>query len=63
MAVALEYLDAIVLFTKTVEQQLNHLRSVLILLRNAGGILKLKHCSFFAETINFLGHVTKRGRL
>lgn len=60
---ALTYLDYIVVFLKTVKQNLNHLLKVVRLLQNAGVKLRLKHCSFFAKTINCIGHVIKPERL
>lgn len=54
---ALVNLDDIANFSKTVEQHLNHLQSVLTLLRDAGVTVNLKSYSFFAATINYSGQI------
>jgi hypothetical protein len=41
----------------------SHMNEVLTLLRDVGLSLKLKKCHFFAETVHYLGHVIRPGRL
>lgn len=60
---ALAYLDHIVVVPKTVEQHFNHLQRVLTIVQDAGLIIKLKTCSFFAETIDYPGHVISLRKL
>ena len=53
----LVYLDDIIVFSKTFEEHLQRLRSVLDRLRTAGLKLKLKKCHFAKQQITYLGHV------
>lgn len=57
------YLDDIFVISKTVTERLTQLKRVLTLLRDAGVTLKLKKSSFLAETISYLGHVSRSGRI
>ena len=49
-------MDDIILFSKTVEDHLETIRSVMNKLAKAGLKLKLKKCHFFADEIKFLGY-------
>ena len=60
---SLVYLDDIVVFSKTGEEHIDHVRSVLSLLADAGVTLKLKKCFFFTDKIDYLGHVIRPGKL
>lgn len=51
----LEYLDDIVISSKTVEQRMEQVQQVLILLKDAKGTLKLNNCSFSLEWPDYLG--------
>jgi len=56
------YLDDILIYSKTKAEHLQHIRSVLSLLRKHGLFAKLSKCSFMQEETEFLGHViTKDG--
>jgi hypothetical protein len=56
------YLDDILIYSKTKTEHLQHIRSVLALLRKNGLFAKLSKCSFMQEQTEFLGHViTKDG--
>lgn len=59
----LVYLGDILVFFKPPEEHIVHVCSVLTLYSNANGILKLRKCRHFAETIDYLGHVTNQKRL
>ena len=59
----LVYLDDIIIFSRTIEDHFKHLGEVLHLLSRAGLSLKLKKCHFFKETVNYLGHVIRPGKL
>ncbi len=59
----LVYLDDVIVFSRTLEQHFAHLRGVLELLKQAGVTLKLPKCKFFCETVDYLGHVIRPGRL
>ncbi len=57
------YLDDVIVFSNEVESHLRHLDKVLRLLGDAGISLKLKKCQFFKESVDYLGHVIRSGRL
>jgi Reverse transcriptase (RNA-dependent DNA polymerase) len=59
----LVYLDDIIVFSKTPGEHLEHLDAVLHRLYREGLSLNLKKCFFFKETINYLGHVIRPGKL
>jgi transposase InsO family protein len=54
---ALVYLDDIIVFSKSIDDHIEHLATVFRLLAFAGLKLKLNKCEFFKNTIDFLGHV------
>jgi len=54
------YLDDILIYSKTKEEHLQHIRSVLGLLRTNGLYAKLSKCSFMQEQTDFLGHVISK---
>lgn len=60
---ALVYLDDIVVFSRSLRNQINHVKQVLSILKDAGVTLKLMKCNFFTETIDYLGHVIRLRRL
>ena len=49
------FIDDILIYSKTREEQANHLRVVLKILRDHHG--KLSKCEFWLEEVQFLGHV------
>jgi hypothetical protein len=51
------YLDDILVFSKTVDEHLDHVRQVLTRLHQHGYIAKLSKCEFFKTRITFLGHL------
>ncbi|GJJ74408.1 hypothetical protein EMPS_06766 [Entomortierella parvispora] len=56
------YLDDLLIYSKTKKEHLQHLRSVLALLRKNGLYAKLSKCSFMQDETEFLGHtITKDG--
>jgi transposase InsO family protein len=59
----LVYLDDVIIFSPDRESHLGHVDEALSLLRQAGLSLKLKKCRFFSETVDYLGHVIRPGRL
>jgi RNase H-like domain found in reverse transcriptase/Reverse transcriptase (RNA-dependent DNA polymerase) len=59
----LVYLDDVIVFSGSRSDHLAHVAEVLTLLGNAGLSLKLKKCHFFSETVDYLGHVIRPGRL
>ena len=59
----LVYLDDIIVFSQTPEEHLRHLDEVLGLLYGAGLSLKLSKCNFFRDTVSYLGHIIRPGKL
>ena len=55
--ILLIYLDDILIFSKTVEEQLERLEFVFQRLRQHGLKLKLSKCHFFKKEVRYLGHV------
>ena len=51
------YLDDIVIFSKTLDDHIERLRSILQKLKSAGLKLKPSKCDFFKRKITYLGHV------
>jgi hypothetical protein len=62
MKFAMVYLDDVSLFSKTIRDHLNYLRSVFDLLRKAGLKIKPSKCIFLQIEVEYLGHIfTKEG--
>jgi Reverse transcriptase (RNA-dependent DNA polymerase) len=59
----LVYLDDVIVYSGSRSAHLAHVAEVLTLLGNAGLSLQLKKCHFFSETVDYLGHVMRPGRL
>ncbi|KAL2235471.1 UNVERIFIED_CONTAM: Transposon Tf2-12 polyprotein [Sesamum indicum] len=57
------YLDDIVIYSRTLAEHEDHLRQVLMRLREHELYVKVSKCSFARETISFLGHIVERGRI
>ena len=56
----LVYLDDIIVFSKTEDEHLDHLRKVLQKLRENKLYVNPEKCSFFSEEVSYLGHVVSR---
>ena len=54
---AIAYLDDIIIFNKTTEEHLLHIRKVFEKLRSAKLSMKLSRCHFFSKEIQYLGHI------
>ena len=54
---AIAYLDDIIIFSKTPEEQLSHIRKVFEKLHSAKLSMKLSKCHFFSKEIQYLGHI------
>ena len=50
-------LDDIIIFSKTAEEHLLHIRVVFEKLRSAKLLMKLSKCRFFSKEIQYLGHI------
>ena len=59
----LVYIDDIIIFSKSVEEHIQHVDEILTALGNAGVTLKIKKCKFFSDTVEYLGHIIKPGNL
>ena len=54
---AIAYLDDIIIFSKTVEEHLDHIKQVFEKLRNTHLSMKLSKCHLFTKEIQYLGHI------
>jgi len=54
------YLDDILIYSKTYEEHLEHIKLVLAKLREAKLYAKMSKCEFFKEEVKFLGHIVSR---
>ena len=59
----LVFLDDIIIFSRTFEENLNRLESVMCRLRTAGLKLKIKKCTFCASEVKYLGHIVSKNGL
>ena len=57
------YIDDMVIFSKTWEEHIQHLRHVLLCLRNHNLTAKLKKCQFCMEECTYLGHTVGNGQV
>ena len=55
--ICLCYIDDILIYSRSVVQHMEHLRTVFLRLRQAKLKLKPKKCHFFQKEVSFLGHV------
>ena len=54
---AIAYLDNIIIFSKTPQEHLSHIRKVFKKLRSAKLCMEMSKCSFFSKEIQYLGHI------
>ena len=54
---AIAYLDDIIIFSKTPQEHLSHIRMVFKKLKLANLSIKKSKCSFFSKEIQYLGHI------
>ena len=54
---AMAYLDNIIIYSSTLEEHLQHIKTVFEKLRHAKLSMKLSKCHFFAKEIQYLGHI------
>ena len=54
---AIAYLDDIIIFSKTPQEHLSHIRMVFEKLRTANWSMKKSKCNFFSKEIQYLGHI------
>ena len=51
------YLENIIIFSKTPQEHLSHIRKVFEKLRSAKLSMKMSKCNFFSKEIQYLGHI------
>ena len=51
------YIDDILVYSRSLEEHLDHLRRVIRCLQEAGLKLKLEKCHFIRTEVEYLGHV------
>ena len=51
------YIDDVLIFSRSIEEHLEHLRAVLECIRGAGLKLKLSKCRLLREEVDYLGHM------
>jgi Reverse transcriptase (RNA-dependent DNA polymerase) len=61
--ISLFYLDDVIIYSRSLSENLMHVDQVLSLLSHAGILLKLKKCHVFQPCVNYLGHVVTPGKL
>jgi hypothetical protein len=54
------YIDNIIIYSKTIDEHLEHIKEVFKRLKEVGFHLKLRKCEFFMEQMEFLGHTIDR---
>ena len=54
---AITYLDDIIIFSKTPQEHLSHIRKVFEKLKSANLSMKNSTCNFFSKEIQYLGHI------
>ena len=54
---AIAYLDDIIIFSRTAEEHLDHIKQVFEKLRSSHLSMKLSKCHFFTKEIQYLGHI------
>lgn len=59
----LVYIDDIIVFSSSFDEHLRHVHQILTALKRSGLSLKLRKCSFFGKSVNYLGHTIRPGLL
>jgi len=54
---ALVYLDDVIIYSKTIDDHIEHIQRVLNLLREGGLKIKLSKCLFLQKSVKYLGHI------
>ena len=57
------YLDDVIIYSKSMEEHIDHVDGVLRCLSAAAVTLKIKKCKFFTSTVEYLGHIIKPDQL
>ena len=59
----LVYIDYIIIFSKTVDEHIDHVDEILGAFRTLGVTLKMNKCKFFSDYVEYLGNVIPPGKL
>ena len=59
----LVYIDDIIIYSKSVEEQIRHVDEVLTAFKKAGFTLRMNKYTFFSDSVEYLRHVIKPGHL
>lgn len=54
---AVNYIDDILIFSKSFEQHINHLKQLLEAIKKEGFKLKFQKCTFASDSVKYLGHI------
>ena len=57
LSFAIAYLDNLIIFSKTPQELLSHIRKVFKKLRSAKLSMKISKCNFFSKDIQYQGHI------
>ena len=57
------YLDDVIIYSRSMEEHIDHVDEVLRCLSAAGVTLKIKKGNFVSSTVEHLGHIIKAGQL
>ena len=57
---ALCYVDDVIIFSRTFDEHLSHIREILSRLRQAGLKLSPKKCKFAQKKLHYLGHILSK---
>lgn len=60
---SLVYFDDFVIFSRTSEEHIMHTSTVLVLLKDAGVICKLRKCSFFITRFDYIDDIIRIDQL
>lgn len=60
---SVNYIDDILIFSKSLEEHVEHVTRVMRALRDEGFKLKLQKCSFATHSVKYLGHVIENGKI
>ena len=59
----LAYLDNILIYSETLEEHKDHVRTVLKKLQKARLVVNPRKCNFYTQKVNFLGFVISLGKI